>query len=172
MQRSRIITPNLSCTSPPIKKAPLQLERVDVLTRDPLPRPFRLDLGSLGEYPQKSQTAREHLRLYYSDFLRVPTAEKPRYMDMDEKTVDCDDLIAWIVQAEPRSRMDAYPLLIMCRDLLQRLARRELRVASRKAEELMAELEKARATIEGQKAELDELRKPRVPRYFQIDTIN
>ena len=83
-------------------------------------------------------------------------------MDIEENTIDCDDLIAWIVHAEPRSRMDAYPLLIMCRDLLQRLERRELRVASRKAEELMAELEKARATIEGQKAELDELRKPQV----------
>ena len=83
-------------------------------------------------------------------------------MDIEENTIDCDDLIAWIVHAEPRSRMDAFPLLVMCRDLLQRLARRELRVMSRKSEELAAELAQARATIEAQNAELDELRKPQV----------
>ena len=83
-------------------------------------------------------------------------------MDKDETVVDCDDLVAWMVQAEPRTRMDAYPLLVMCKDLLRRLAHRELRVSSRRAEELSAELAQAQATIDLQSAELNELRRQQV----------
>jgi hypothetical protein len=149
-------------------RAPVRLESFDVISRDPLPRAVLLEhegFGSLGSQTEPPKKAREHLRLYYSDYLRVPVAEGLKFMDQEETEFDCDDLVAWTTQAEPRTRVDAYPLLVMCRDLLRRLAQRELRVLSRRADALAAELARERETVEMQNEELKALRDAQVPKH-------
>ncbi len=144
----------------------MRLEKIDVFTRDPLPRSFSVDLGAfreLGGDPVQPTASRDHLRLYYSDYLRVPSAQGVRFLDSEETLLDGDDLLDWTVQAEPRTRTDAYPLLVMSRDLLRRLAQKGLRVSSRRAEELAAELAHARAAVGVLNAELAELRDGQVP---------
>ena len=78
-------------------------------------------------------------------------------MDQNEQLLDCEDLMAWVAQAQPRSRVDAFPLLVICRDLLGRLSRKELALSSRRVEELAAELKEAQALIRVQADELNEL---------------
>jgi hypothetical protein len=134
---------------------------MEVRSDYPLPSPLRLDLGTVDNPPQHSdraRTARDHLKIYYSDFLRVPTAHGLAYMDQKESLVDCEELLAWTAQAQPRSRVDAFPLLAICRDLLSRMSKKELKLSSRRIKELEAELAQAHATIEVQAAELNELR--------------
>jgi hypothetical protein len=134
---------------------------MEVRSDYPLPSPLRLDLGTVDNTPQHSdraRTARDHLKIYYSDFLRVPTAHGLAYMDQKESLVDCEELLAWTAQAQPRSRVDAFPLLAICRDLLSRMSKKELKLSSRRIKELEAELAQAHATIEVQAAELNELR--------------
>jgi hypothetical protein len=50
----------------------------------------------------------------------------------------CDEWVAWMQSARPRTRVDAYPLLLICRDLLRRLAARDLRLVSRRADALIS----------------------------------
>ncbi len=98
------------------------------------------------------------MRVYYGDYLGVSPAQRPRFADDSDATVDCEDWIEWIRHANPRTRMDAYPLLLVCKDLLDRFVRRELRLVSRRTAELEAELVRAKSAIEIQAHELDTLR--------------
>ena len=102
--------------------------------------------------------SREYLRVYYGDYLGVSPAQKPRFADIAETTLDCEDWLEWIRHATPRTRLDAYPLLLVCKDLLDRFVRRELRLVSRRTSELEAELMRARSDIAAQACELDTLR--------------
>ncbi len=66
----------------------MRLEKMDVLTRDPFPRSFSFDLEAfhnLGGEPIQPPAARDHLRLYYSDFLRVPAAQARRPLPRPER---------------------------------------------------------------------------------------
>ena len=68
------------------------------------------------EMPQDHST--NFLRVYYSDFLAAGPTDPP--VGRDERTVEVEKMVEWLQEAEPRSRIDAYPLLILCKDMLRR----------------------------------------------------
>ena len=132
------VTSSSACSAAPA--APLNIEVEDPRATQAVPAP------------------REYLRIYYGDYLGLTPAKKPRFADEGESTIDCDDWIDWVRQVNPRTRVDAYPLLLVCRDLLDRFVRRELSLVSRRTEELAAALARAQSTVEAQAGELDALR--------------
>jgi hypothetical protein len=124
---------------------------------NPPQTPLSIDVEDLRSTPAVA-APREYLRIYYGDYLGVQPAKKPRFADDAEATIDCDDWFDWVRQVNPRTRVDAYPLLLVCRDLLDRLVRRDLTLISRRTEELAAALAAAQATLDAQDRELTELR--------------
>ena len=128
-----------SCEFPPLSALNIEVESTAVTPSLPAPR--------------------EYLRVYNSDYLGVSQANKPKFADLNEKTVDCDDWLEWIRNANQRTRVDAYPLLLVCKELLDRLVRRELTLISRRTEDLAAALERAQAELAAQTQELDALRR-------------
>ena len=75
---------------------------MEVLSNFPLPRPLRLDLKPIDDpaaQTHRQSTARDHLRIYYSDYLRVPPAHGLRFMDQNKSLVDCEELLNWTAQA-------------------------------------------------------------------------
>ena len=119
---------------------------------------LKIELDDASSSPALS-TPRDYLRIYYGDYLGASQANKPKFADPLEKTIDCDDWIEWIRNANPRTRVDAYPLLLVCKELLDRLVRRELTLISRRTEDLAAALERAQAELAAQTQELDALRR-------------
>ncbi len=84
--------------------------------------------------------------------------QKPKFADPEEKTLDCEDWIEWIRHANPRTRVDAYPLFLVWKELLDRFARRELTFISRRTGELEQALVKAQVAQQAQELELEALR--------------
>lgn len=71
---------------------------------------------------------------YYCDLLAAPPAE-PLVGD-DERTVDVEEMCEWLSTVSPRTRVDAYPLWIMTREMLRRFLSRDLRIVSKEAAQL------------------------------------
>jgi hypothetical protein len=117
-------------------------------------QPLKIEIGS-----NSLPTSREHLRVYYGDYLGVAPAKEPTFADDARATIDCEDWFEWMRCANPRTRVDAYPLLLVCKDLLDRFVRRELTLISRRTEELAAALARAESTISEQEQELSSLRR-------------
>ena len=117
-----------------------------------------LDLELDGDCTKGSSTARDYLRVYYSDYLGVEPAKGPDYADAAGASIDCEEWVRWMQQAQPRTRVDAYPLLLVCKDLLRRVAARDVRVVSHRNEELAAALARAETHIVAQDHELCSLR--------------
>ena len=101
---------------------------------------------------------RQYLRIYYGDFLGVAPMHKPNFADPEEKMLDCDEWFNWIRLAHPRTRVDAYPMLLVCKELLDRFVRRDLTLISRRTVELEKLLERANATIQAQELQLEAVR--------------
>ena len=85
------------------------------LSQKKTPLDIDLDGRALADDKIGSSTAREYLRVYYSDFLGAAPAKGPRLADAEGKTVECDEWVRWMQEANPRTRVDAYPLLLVCK---------------------------------------------------------
>ena len=120
-------------------------------------KPLDIELGG-ADCKLGSSTAREYLRVYYSDFLGVAPAKGPDFTDSSASKVEEEEWVRWMEHAQPRTRVDAYPLLLVCKDLLRRLAGRDIRIISSRNEELAAALARAEARIAAQDRELRSLR--------------
>jgi hypothetical protein len=79
------------------------------------PLDINLDGRALADDRIGASTAREYLRVYYSDFLGAAPAKGPTLADVEGKTVECDEWVRWMQEANPRTRVDAYPLLLVCK---------------------------------------------------------
>ena len=95
------------------------------------------DPGTEGALEAADKTA--HLRIYYGDMLGVEPAEPP--VAKNERTIEVDKMAAWLSEAVPRSRIDAYPLLVLTRDILRRFVSKDLIVVSKEAKRLAASLD-------------------------------
>ena len=102
--------------------------------------------------------SRDFLRVYYSDYLGVTQAKGPKFLDEEETRLEYEEWIKWMQETNPRSRMDAYPMLLICKELLRRLARKEIHIISKRTDELLADLKMAESTSQSQQQELVLLR--------------
>jgi hypothetical protein len=111
-------------------------------------------LYPVGVVPSK----RDYLRVYYSDFLgQAPPedAQRPRFADSDELTIESEELQKWVLQSSPRSRTEVYPLYLLTKDILRRVAADKCMVINytmiRLREQLQA-LQEAKAKVEAEAA--------------------
>lgn len=88
---------------------------------------------------------RTHLKLYYCDMLGRPKLEPPIRPDAVEWEVE--KMKEFVLNARPKTRLDAYPLLVITQDILQRVAMDKIKIVSDREASLQAELEKLLATI-------------------------
>lgn len=94
-----------------------------------------------------------YLRIYYSDMLGKEPAVGP--CRSDERTVEVDKMAAWLVEGcIPRSRVDAYPLLILTREILRRFISKDLTIVSKEAKRLFASLDLTNKALKRVQADL------------------
>ena len=93
---------------------------------------------------QTDETKVDHLRLYYCDFLSPRSCPSPLPQG-DEKTVEVERMSEWILTIEPRTRLDAYPLWVLTRDLFRRFLSKDLRLVSGQAALIADQLAAAQA---------------------------
>jgi len=72
------------------------------------------------------------LRYYYTEFLDVKPAPSPVAEGSD--TVEVLAMMRWLTQVNPRSRLDAYPLLVVAKDLLSRFLENTLTCTNKELE--------------------------------------
>jgi len=82
----------------------------------------------------------EHLRIYYSDLMGAEPAQDPRAKPND-RTIEVEKMATWLTDAAPRSRIDAYPLWVLTRDILKRFLGKELSIVSREAKRMATSLD-------------------------------
>jgi hypothetical protein len=106
---------------------------------------------------------RVHLRLYYSDMLAAKPVEPPVTEDCD--TWEVEEMKKFVFQAKPRTRLDAYPLLVVTQDVFRRVAEKEIRIVSereaameKRIEEVEFENEQLRQDLAIAKKEIDHLK--------------
>ena len=85
----------------------------------------------------------DYLRVYYSDFLsQHPTedADKPKYSDVDESTIESEELQKWILDSHPRSRTETYPLYLLTKDVLRRVSASKCKIINTTMDKLREQL--------------------------------
>lgn len=96
------------------------------------PRAFEIVLS--GTEPDSS--SRDYLTWYYCDFLEVePVGPAPPFSD--NNTTSVEELIAWLQEFKPRTRMDAYPMLQVAIVALNKIIQKEVVIRSQQAETLI-----------------------------------
>lgn len=101
----------------------------------------------------------DNLRIYYSD--TFSTAPAPPLIKQNERTVDVEALCEWIQNVKPRTRLDAYPLWILTKDMLRRFVSQDVhilsqqqRLLSEKCEEIQTQKRVAERRARGLDVEL------------------
>jgi len=103
--------------------------------------------------PVNTSTGTDYLRIYYSDTFAVPPAEP--LIPPNERTVEVETLCEWIRTVQPRTRLDAYPLWVLTKDMLRRFVSQDVSVISG---QLRALTDKNRVLEDAQKKALRESR--------------
>ena len=85
----------------------------------------------------------DYLRVYYSDFLSqqpIEDAERPTYADTQGGSIESEELQKWVLDSHPRSRTETYPLYLLTKDILRRVATDKCAVINTTLTKLRAEL--------------------------------
>ena len=81
--------------------------------------------------------------MYYSDFLSqqpIEDAERPTYADTQGGSIESEELQKWVLDSHPRSRTETYPLYLLTKDILRRVATDKCAVINTTLTKLRAEL--------------------------------
>jgi len=81
--------------------------------------------------------------VYYSDFLSqqpIEDAERPTYADTQGGSIESEELQKWVLDSHPRSRTETYPLYLLTKDILRRVATDKCAVINTTLTKLRAEL--------------------------------
>eukprot|EP01043_Picozoa_sp_COSAG02_P037852 COSAG02_NODE_2872_length_7854_cov_57.759381_9_plen_424_part_01 len=81
----------------------------------------------------------DHLRYRYVDFLTLPGATG--VIDKDSNSADIEDIRKWLDHVRPRSRIEAYPQFVVCKEVLHHLLGGGVTFTNRLADQLRAEVE-------------------------------
>lgn len=94
-----------------------------------------------------------HLRFYYCDFLdnKQHRAVTQRLKDVwKEKEKDTNKLLKWVSGLKPRSKLDAYPMMIFLQDMLKEMLESKIEVQL----ELLNEAREQLDMLDGDRSEL------------------
>ena len=100
--------------------------------------------GSAANIERAEKIERRHVegsfrRFRYVDFLSAPVA--PELVNRGACVVPIDDAARWMDASKPRTRLDAYPMLILLREILRRLLKSELGLSTETIAGLRARLQ-------------------------------
>ncbi|EKX52151.1 hypothetical protein GUITHDRAFT_102052 [Guillardia theta CCMP2712] len=124
-------------------------------TRLPALRHYDVKMRRSSAAPSESElqyhmtTNRDYLRFYYTDYLGSPPMEdsKPKFADDRGEAIEIQELCRWISSVNPRTRLESYPLFVLCKDVLNRIATKELKIIDSDKAELMDLLADAKNRI-------------------------
>jgi hypothetical protein len=85
---------------------------------------------------QPDSGARDYLTWYYCDFMEAEVVG-PAPPFQNDNTTTVDELVAWLEEFKPRTRMDAYPMLQVAIAALNKLVQREVHMRNQQAETLI-----------------------------------
>ena len=85
---------------------------------------------------------RDYRRFSYTDF-KIPEIGEGK------STVDPELVADWLDRAVPRNQDDAYPLFILCKDLLRKFHQKEVRYAVQKEQNMMDEIQMMKDALQG-----------------------
>jgi hypothetical protein len=88
----------------------------------------------------------DHLRYRYVDFLTLPGAEG--VLDKATNSADIEDIRKWLDHVRPRSRIEAYPQFVVCKELLHHLLQGGVTFTNRLGDQLRLEVEAAETQME------------------------
>ena len=94
----------------------------------------------------KIDQSTDHLRYRYVDFLTLPGATG--VIDKDTNSADVEDIRKWLHQVRPRSRIEAYPQFVVCKEVLHRLLDGDVTFTNQLADQLRSEVEVAEKRME------------------------
>ena len=106
----------------------------------------------LMEMDERIDSTLDHLRYRYVDFLTL--ADAHGVINRDTNTADIGELSRWLDAARPRTRLDAYPLFVLAKQILRSMLSGELKLANGANAELQAQLAAQRAREEAMQARL------------------
>ena len=101
-----------------------------------LPSAHHYDVFLDGDEGTEGTEIHDHMTCRYVDFLTQPVAQNLRH----GKSVDISELRSFLMYSRPRTRLDAYPLWVLAKDLLRSLLTEKLDWANKEAEQLRVEL--------------------------------
>ena len=124
-------------------------------TRLPALRHYDVTMRRSSTAPSESElqyhmtTNRDYLRFYYTDYLGSPSMEdwKPKFADDRAEAIEIQELCRWISSVNPRTRLESYPLFVLCKDVLNRIATKELKIIDSDRAELIDLLAEAKNQI-------------------------
>ena len=90
---------------------------------------------------------RDYRRFSYTDF-KIPEIGEGK------STVDPELVADWLDRAVPRNQDDAYPLFILCKDLLRKFHQKEVRYAVQKEQDMMDEILMMKDALQGNRETL------------------
>jgi hypothetical protein len=94
------------------------------------------------------------MRIYYCDTLGAAPA--PSWLSKDQRTMDIDVLCQWLLDATPRSRLDALPFLHLTKDALRRFLTRDIVLVSERQQQAQALLLECQSQLETTRQQLAE----------------
>lgn len=94
----------------------------------------------------KIDQSTDHLRYRYVDFLTLPGATG--VIDKDSNSADIEDIRKWLDHVRPRSRIEAYPHFVICKEVLHHLLNGGISFTNRLADQLRTEIEAAERKME------------------------
>ena len=69
------------------------------------------------------------MRYYYSEFLAAPPFESS--LPLDKRRMDVEDLQEFVDTVNPKTRVDAFPLYVLLKDLVKRIVTKQMELFSR-----------------------------------------
>lgn len=125
-----------------------------------------LDGADVLEAPQ------DYLRVYYTDFLQ--TSQEVEVLDTIKSTpagrVEIKELREWVAEQRPRTRMDAYPMMLMSQHLLGDMINDKMSLFLAELEQKKTELTERDATIAELEERVEVTRAVNCPSHCQLCT--
>ena len=150
MRSQKILDPNLEIARTYF------MQGIDVGRKGPDGREVVLQNFSVKVNPHEVSESPlcEYMRIYYCDTLGV--APSTEFLEKDQRTVDVTALSKWLLDASPRTRVDALPQLLLTKEILRRFLSHDICIVSDRERCLTEALEERTLQLEATRRQLEE----------------
>jgi len=109
------------------------------------------------------------MRMYYSDYFET----EPAKLELEEENGACDiEIISeWLLAAIPKTRVDAYPMYMLLKEVFRRFLKKESRIISKQIDELQKQLELTKISLSRKEEEGEVLREQLVKSESEVERL-